>query len=129
MEPSHIFMALSPNQSVADGGGDWSGAPQACPLRPLPVIYYSTLLCLGLAGTNLHFLCVCVCVCVFCVSVCVSVCVCVCVCVSVCLCECVCVCLCVMDIKRDYSLSDSRYRHSREIQHLGIINQSQSCAS
>src|SRR4029434_9849191 len=50
------------NQSVADGGGDWSGAPQACPLRPLPVIYYRTLLCLGLPGTNLHFLYVSVCV-------------------------------------------------------------------
>ncbi|XP_012678485.2 probable G-protein coupled receptor 139 [Clupea harengus] len=56
MEPSHIFMALSPNQSVADGGGDWSGAPQACPLRPLPVIYYSTLLCLGLPANLLTVL-------------------------------------------------------------------------
>ncbi|XP_076133777.1 putative G-protein coupled receptor 139 [Alosa pseudoharengus] len=55
MEPSHIFPALSPNQS-AEGGGDWSVAPQACPLRPLPVIYYSTLLCLGLPANLLTVL-------------------------------------------------------------------------
>ncbi|XP_062392465.1 probable G-protein coupled receptor 139 [Sardina pilchardus] len=56
MEPSHIFPALSPNQSAEEDGGDWSTAPQACPLRPLPVIYYSTLLCLGLPANLLTVL-------------------------------------------------------------------------
>ncbi|KAL2087017.1 hypothetical protein ACEWY4_018076 [Coilia grayii] len=56
MEPSHIFTALSPNQSAEGEGGEWSVAPQACPLRPLPVIYYSTLLCLGLPANLLTVL-------------------------------------------------------------------------
>lgn len=42
MEHSHIFTVLSTNSS------SWS--PRGCPLGQFPVIYYSSLLCLGLPG-------------------------------------------------------------------------------
>ncbi|XP_036409482.1 probable G-protein coupled receptor 139 [Megalops cyprinoides] len=52
MERSHIFSTLPPNSSVWSPG---QPAPslQHCPLGPLPVIYYSTLLCLGLPANIL----------------------------------------------------------------------------
>ncbi|XP_055079632.1 probable G-protein coupled receptor 139 isoform X3 [Periophthalmus magnuspinnatus] len=52
MEHSHIFPVLNLN-------GSWSPGQhppeviQGCPLRPLPVIYYSALLCLGLPANIL----------------------------------------------------------------------------
>lgn len=50
MEHSHIFSALSPNESSWSAGQHPSEATQGCPLGPLPVIYYGALLCLGLPG-------------------------------------------------------------------------------
>lgn len=50
MEHSHIFSALSRNESSWSTGQHPSEATQGCPLGPLPVIYYSALLCLGLPG-------------------------------------------------------------------------------
>ncbi|XP_028829482.1 probable G-protein coupled receptor 139 [Denticeps clupeoides] len=55
MEPNHIFMPLSPNNSM-EGRGKDSAALRACPLGPVPVIYYSTLLCLGLPANLLTVL-------------------------------------------------------------------------
>ncbi|XP_036795668.1 probable G-protein coupled receptor 139 [Oncorhynchus mykiss] len=49
MEHSHIFTLLSPpNSSAWSPGQQPPDTPQGCPLGPLPVIYYSALLCLGL---------------------------------------------------------------------------------
>lgn len=42
MEHSHIFTVMSPNST--------SWGPSGCPLGQLPIIYYSSLLCLGLPG-------------------------------------------------------------------------------
>lgn len=50
MEHSHIFPAFSPNESIWSLGQPSSEVAQGCPLGPLPVIYYSVLLCLGLPG-------------------------------------------------------------------------------
>lgn len=51
MEHSHIFTLLSPpNSSAWSPGQQLADTPQGCPLGPLPVIYYSALLCLGLPG-------------------------------------------------------------------------------
>lgn len=50
MEHSHIFSALPLNESSWSTGQRPSEATQGCPLGPLPVIYYSALLCLGLPG-------------------------------------------------------------------------------
>ncbi|XP_026215412.1 probable G-protein coupled receptor 139 isoform X1 [Anabas testudineus] len=47
MEHSHIFPVFSPN------GSTWGPGQQGCPLGPLPVIYYSILLCLGLPANIL----------------------------------------------------------------------------
>ncbi|KAF7220968.1 probable G-protein coupled receptor 139 [Nothobranchius furzeri] len=48
MEPSHVFPVFPPNGSSWSPGQDPSEVVQGCPLGPLPVIYYSVLLCLGL---------------------------------------------------------------------------------
>ncbi|XP_030646753.1 probable G-protein coupled receptor 139 [Chanos chanos] len=54
MEHSHIFPVLSSNSSLwILGGQQQSVKPQGCPLGPLPVIYYSSLLCLGLPANIL----------------------------------------------------------------------------
>ncbi|TWW69983.1 putative G-protein coupled receptor 139 G(q)-coupled orphan receptor GPRg1 G-protein-coupled receptor PGR3, partial [Takifugu flavidus] len=53
MEHSHIFSALLPNESSWSTGQHPSEATQGCPLGPLPVIYYSALLCLGLPANIL----------------------------------------------------------------------------
>lgn len=50
MEHSHIFPVFSPNGSTWSLGQHPSEVAQGCPLGPLPVIYYSVLLCLGLPG-------------------------------------------------------------------------------
>lgn len=53
MEHSHIFpAAVPPNESAWSVGQQPSEAVQGCPLGPLPVIYYSVLLCLGLPGKS-----------------------------------------------------------------------------
>ncbi|KAG7491407.1 hypothetical protein MATL_G00003350 [Megalops atlanticus] len=52
MEHSHIFTSLPLNGSVWSPGQAPAGL-QGCPLGPLPVIYYSTLLCLGLPANIL----------------------------------------------------------------------------
>ncbi|XP_048871866.1 probable G-protein coupled receptor 139 [Brienomyrus brachyistius] len=52
MEHSHIIASLPPNAS-AWGPGQPPTGPQSCPLGPLPVIYYSALLCLGLPANIL----------------------------------------------------------------------------
>lgn len=52
MEHSHIFPAVPPNESAWSVGQQPSEAAQGCPLGPLPVIYYSVLLCLGLPGES-----------------------------------------------------------------------------
>lgn len=49
MEHSH-FPVFPPNGSTWSTGQNPSEAAQGCPLGPLPVIYYSVLLCLGLPG-------------------------------------------------------------------------------
>ncbi|KAK1877010.1 putative G-protein coupled receptor 139 [Dissostichus eleginoides] len=48
MEHSHIFPVFSPNDSSWSPEQHPSEFAQGCPLGPLPVIYYSVLLCLGL---------------------------------------------------------------------------------
>uniref|UniRef100_A0A4W6BSY2 G protein-coupled receptor 139 n=1 Tax=Lates calcarifer TaxID=8187 RepID=A0A4W6BSY2_LATCA len=53
MEHSHIFPAFSPNGSSWSPGQHPSEGAQGCPLGPLPVIYYSVLLCLGLPANIL----------------------------------------------------------------------------
>lgn len=50
MEHSHIFPVFSQNESTRSLGQQSSEVAQGCPLGPLPVIYYSVLLCLGLPG-------------------------------------------------------------------------------
>ncbi|XP_036404942.1 probable G-protein coupled receptor 139 isoform X3 [Megalops cyprinoides] len=52
MEHSHIFTSLPLNGSAWNPGQAPAGL-QGCPLGPLPVIYYSTLLCLGLPEANI----------------------------------------------------------------------------
>ncbi|XP_035254406.1 probable G-protein coupled receptor 139 [Anguilla anguilla] len=52
MEHSHIF-SLLPSNSSAWSPGQLPPSPLRCPLGPLPVIYYSTLLCLGLPANIL----------------------------------------------------------------------------
>lgn len=47
MEHSHMFPVFSPNGSTGQNPPE---VAQGCPLGPLPVIYYSVLLCLGLPG-------------------------------------------------------------------------------
>ena len=61
MEHSHIFTSASGNESVWSPGLSPLDSPQGCPLGPLPVIYYSALLCLGLPGKE-ESCPVCVCV-------------------------------------------------------------------
>ncbi|KAG5832597.1 hypothetical protein ANANG_G00292800 [Anguilla anguilla] len=51
MEHSHIFSLLPSNSSAWSPGQ--LPSPLRCPLGPLPVIYYSTLLCLGLPANIL----------------------------------------------------------------------------
>uniref|UniRef100_A0A665V344 G-protein coupled receptors family 1 profile domain-containing protein n=2 Tax=Echeneis naucrates TaxID=173247 RepID=A0A665V344_ECHNA len=53
MEHSHIFPVFSPNGSTWSTGEHSSDVVQGCPLGPLPVIYYSVLLCLGLPANIL----------------------------------------------------------------------------
>ncbi|XP_072225006.1 probable G-protein coupled receptor 139 isoform X2 [Leuresthes tenuis] len=53
MEHSHIFPVFSPNVSTWSTGQNPSEVAQGCPLGPLPVIYYSVLLCLGLPANIL----------------------------------------------------------------------------
>ncbi|XP_069005245.1 probable G-protein coupled receptor 139 [Embiotoca jacksoni] len=53
MEHSHIFPVFSPNGSTWSAGQNPSEVAQGCPLGPLPVIYYSILLCLGLPANIL----------------------------------------------------------------------------
>ncbi|KAM3864280.1 putative G-protein coupled receptor 139 [Diretmus argenteus] len=53
MEPSHIFPVLSPNGSTWSSEQQPPEITQGCPLGPLPVIYYSILLCLGLPANIL----------------------------------------------------------------------------
>ncbi|XP_037648278.1 probable G-protein coupled receptor 139 [Sebastes umbrosus] len=53
MEHSHIFPVFSPNGSNWSPGQHPSEFAQGCPLGPLPVIYYSVLLCLGLPANIL----------------------------------------------------------------------------
>uniref|UniRef100_A0A4W5N2N7 G protein-coupled receptor 139 n=1 Tax=Hucho hucho TaxID=62062 RepID=A0A4W5N2N7_9TELE len=54
MEHSHIFTLLPPpNSSAWSPGQQPADIPQGCPLGPLPVIYYSALLCLGLPANIL----------------------------------------------------------------------------
>ncbi|KAM6957341.1 putative G-protein coupled receptor 139 [Aplochiton taeniatus] len=53
MEHSHIFTVGSPNDSAWSPGQQPSDTPLGCPLGPLPVIYYSVLLCLGLPANIL----------------------------------------------------------------------------
>ncbi|XP_067088817.1 probable G-protein coupled receptor 139 [Osmerus mordax] len=53
MEHSHIFTVASGNESVWSPGLSPPDSPQGCPLGPLPVIYYSALLCLGLPANIL----------------------------------------------------------------------------
>ncbi|XP_066499111.1 probable G-protein coupled receptor 139 isoform X2 [Hoplias malabaricus] len=53
MEHSHIFTVLSSNTSAGGSEQPHPNSPQGCPLGPLPVIYYSTLLCLGLPVANI----------------------------------------------------------------------------
>lgn len=55
MEHSHIFPVFSPNGSTWSPGQHPSEVAQGCPLGPLPVIYYSILLCLGLPGKRRVF--------------------------------------------------------------------------
>ena len=64
MEHSHIFPVLTSNGSAGSQGQPAEEGPQGCPLGPLPVIYYSVLLCLGLPGKlqMTFFVCVSVCV-------------------------------------------------------------------
>lgn len=50
MEPSHIFPVFPHNGSTGSLGQNPSEVAWGCPLGPLPVIYYSVLLCLGLPG-------------------------------------------------------------------------------
>uniref|UniRef100_A0A3Q0SYG1 G protein-coupled receptor 139 n=1 Tax=Amphilophus citrinellus TaxID=61819 RepID=A0A3Q0SYG1_AMPCI len=50
MEHSHMFLVFSPNGST---GQNPTEVAQGCPLGPLPVIYYSVLLCLGLPANIL----------------------------------------------------------------------------
>ncbi|XP_037113159.1 probable G-protein coupled receptor 139 [Syngnathus acus] len=50
MEHSHIFPVAAPNESGRSVGQHPS---EGCPLGPLPVIYYSVLLCLGLPANIL----------------------------------------------------------------------------
>ncbi|KPP78830.1 putative G-protein coupled receptor 139 [Scleropages formosus] len=52
MEHSHIFASLPTNSGVWGSGSPPVG-PQRCPLGPLPIIYYSILLCLGLPANIL----------------------------------------------------------------------------
>ncbi|XP_061557166.1 probable G-protein coupled receptor 139 [Phycodurus eques] len=53
MEHSHIFPVATPNgSSWRVGQHPWAAAP-GCPLGPLPVVYYSVLLCLGLPANIL----------------------------------------------------------------------------
>uniref|UniRef100_A0A8C7X929 G protein-coupled receptor 139 n=1 Tax=Oryzias sinensis TaxID=183150 RepID=A0A8C7X929_9TELE len=52
MEHSHIPV-FSPNRSTWSIGQNVSEVTQGCPLGPLPVIYYSILLCLGLPANIL----------------------------------------------------------------------------
>ncbi|KAJ8251515.1 hypothetical protein GJAV_G00222180 [Gymnothorax javanicus] len=53
MEQSHIFSLLPSNSSEWSPGQPPHGLLLSCPLGPLPVIYYSTLLCLGLPANIL----------------------------------------------------------------------------
>uniref|UniRef100_A0A8C2ZF60 G protein-coupled receptor 139 n=1 Tax=Cyclopterus lumpus TaxID=8103 RepID=A0A8C2ZF60_CYCLU len=53
MEHSHIFPVFSPNGSTWSTGQHPTEFAHGCPLGPLPVIYYSILLCLGLPANIL----------------------------------------------------------------------------
>ncbi|XP_062264651.1 probable G-protein coupled receptor 139 isoform X2 [Platichthys flesus] len=53
MEHSHIFPVFPPNGSTWSPGQPPSEVARGCPLGPLPVIYYSVLLCLGLPANIL----------------------------------------------------------------------------
>ncbi|KAM9392897.1 putative G-protein coupled receptor 139 [Pholidichthys leucotaenia] len=53
MEHSHIFPVFPPNGSSRTAGQNPLEFTQGCPLGPLPVIYYSVLLCLGLPANIL----------------------------------------------------------------------------
>uniref|UniRef100_A0A8C5FY94 G-protein coupled receptors family 1 profile domain-containing protein n=1 Tax=Gouania willdenowi TaxID=441366 RepID=A0A8C5FY94_GOUWI len=53
MEHSHIFPVFSPNRSTWSTGQNPQEVAQGCPLGPLPVIFYSVLLCLGLPANVL----------------------------------------------------------------------------
>uniref|UniRef100_A0A3Q2Z5G5 G protein-coupled receptor 139 n=1 Tax=Hippocampus comes TaxID=109280 RepID=A0A3Q2Z5G5_HIPCM len=53
MEHSHIFPVSTANESSRSVGQHPSEGAPGCPLGPLPVIYYSVLLCLGLPANIL----------------------------------------------------------------------------